>query len=340
LWILAVLASPTLADAAATGSAPVVVLLGKGEDDEASESWLRVEGELLADGFRVEPVRPSPGTAAHGDIVHDRCIASRTLVTAGLFIDETSGEVEMILCDPVSRREAVRRTSATRLSDEDGPVAFARHTVDLLRAGLLDFTMEPLRVARRPPPEHPVLATSAALPDRRESHPGWALEAGVGVLAGFGGVDASIIPLMRLRRAFASWFQLRATGAALGTVPTVTTARGNATVMQAFGLAEATFTLAPSMWLKPFIGGGAGFYTAAVSGTASPPYGARDARDLAFALDAGIGVAPWITSSLSIGLETHMMCALPPMAVRFIDTDAAQLGPPMLLVTLSFAGWI
>ena len=329
-----------LAQTEATHSDRVVVLLGPDASEGTGEVLLRVQGELVADGFRVERIGNQPPDARE-EVVRDRCAGFQGSIAAGLFVDERAGDVEMIFCETTSRREAVRRAHTTGLSARDPPVVVARHAVDLLRGNLLDFAMEALRVAARPAPEVNVPpAPPARQPEPNRAAVRAAIEAGAGVLAGFGGLDASIAPLVRLRVGLTPWLQLRLTGAGLGTTPTVANPRGSATVGQTLGMADAAWTFAPSTWLRPLVVLGAGAYAADVNGAARAPYTSATSGGIAFAIDGGVGVAPWLTPSLNVALEVHVICALPAMAVRFVDTDAAQLGLPMVLVTLSFAEWI
>jgi hypothetical protein len=262
-------------------------------------------------------------------------------MAAGLFVDAHAGDVEMIFCDPISRHEAVRHAHVKASPAPDPPVAMARHVVDLLRAGLLDFAIEALRLATRPPPE-----PNVAPPPRRHTPepdlPGvrGAIESGAGVLVGFGGLDPSITPLVRLRLGLTPWLQLRLTGAGLGSKSTVETTRGSATVSQTLGVVDAAFTLAPSSWLRPLVVLGAGVYAASLTGMGQAPYTGLKSSGAAFAMDGGVGLAPWITPHLNVALEAHLLFAVPALAVRFVDDDSTRLGQPMLLTMLSFGLWI
>jgi hypothetical protein len=146
--------------------------------------------------------------------------------------------------------------------------------------------------------------------------------------------------MLRLSAGVTKWLQLRLTGAGLGTTPTVGTAQGSARVAQALGLADVAWTLAPSAWLRPLLVIGGGVYGASVTGTGQAPYSGATSGGAAFALDAGIGVAPWLTPSLGVAVEAHLIYALPEMAVRFLDADTARLGQPILLVSIGIAEWL
>ena len=338
LLTYAALLCATRAHAKSAPSDPVVVLLGPNNEEAMREVLMRVEGELTADGFRVEVLRSFP-PLERPDLVRDRCGRLQGSMIAGLFVDERAGDVEMLFCDPTSRREAVRHEHLPASPAGDPPEAVARHAVDLLRAGLLDFAVETMHLAR-PLPEQTASRATTYTPERAAFRLRVAIEPGAGVLVGFGGLDPSITPLLRLRAGIAPWLHVRVTGAGLGTTPTVATARGSATVAQAFGVADVAWTLAPSTWLHPLVVLGAGAYGATVSGTGQAPYSGVKSDGIAFVVDGGIGVAPWITPNVSIAVEAHVIYSVPAMAVRFLDADTARLGQPILLLSVGLAEWL
>ena len=149
-------------------------------------------------------------------------------------------------------------------------------------------------------------------------------------MAGFAGVGPSVAPVLRLRLAMNRDFQLRLTGAGLGSNPSVQTDRGKATIKQAVVLAEGTAVLGQSRWLRPFVVLGTGIYYAGITGTGIPPYQGESGRAIAFAVDGGIGLSTSITPSVDLSLEAHVVLAEPGIAVRFVDQDAARVGQPAL----------
>jgi hypothetical protein len=339
LLTCAALLRATLAHAESARSEPVVVLLGPSAE-ATREVLLRVQGELTADGFRVELLRRL-APPEREDLVRDRCGTWQGSIVAGLFVDGRTGDVEMLFCDPTSRHQAVRSEHPPVSPAGNPPEAVARHAVDLLRAALLDFAVETIHLAGRPAPEHTMPpAPPPPAPERAASGLRSAIELGAGMLVGFGGLDPSIMPLLRLRFGLERWLQLRVTGAGLGTTPTVGTARGSATVAQAFGVADVALILAPSTWLRPLVVLGAGAYGATVSGTGQAPYSGVTSGGMAFAVDGGIGVAPSITVDLSIAVEASVIYAVPAMEVRFLDVEAARLGQPILLLSVGIAEWL
>lgn len=334
LLTCAALLRATFAHAESAVSEPVFVLLGPNDQEATSEILLRVQGELTADGFRVE-VLQSLAPAERHDLVREQCGRLQGSIMAGLFVNEHTGDVEMHFCDPTSHREALRRERLPVSPAGDPPEVIARHVVDLLRAGLLDFAVETMHLAR-PAPEQ----TPSRAPEPAAFRVRGAVEPGAGVLVGFAGLGPSLTPLLRLRAELAPWLQLRVTGAGLGTTPRLVTAHGSATVAQKFGVADVAWTPAPSTWLGPLLVLGAGAYGATVSGTGVAPDSGVSSGGAAFVVDGGIGVAPWLTPNLSIAVEAHAMYAVPAMAVRFLNADTARLGQPMLMLSVGLAEWL
>jgi hypothetical protein len=311
----------------------VFVGVEAGSGEGAHELSNRVRGELVADGFRVQPVRPVAPSERMAFVRENGRDAGGPMAV-GLFIDEDSEGLDIYLLDTVSGRTAVRHID--RLVE--APEVMARHAVDVFRASLLDFANTALRdAAASPKAEAPAAHVE---PGGRSAPMRWAMEGGVGVVAGFAGVGASVAPVLRLRLAANRDFQLRLTGAGLGSNPSVQTDRGKAAVQQAVVLADGTAVLGQSRWLRPFVVLGAGIYYTGIAGTGFAPYQGESGQAVSFAVDGGIGLCTSITPSVDLSLEAHVVVAQPGIAVRFVDQDAARVGQPSLLVTLTLADWI
>jgi hypothetical protein len=64
------------------------------------------------------------------------------------------------------------------------------------------------------------------------------------------------------------------------------------------------------------------------------------ATAVAVALDAGAGAAIPQSSRNEAVVEGHAIVTEPGIAVRFFDIDAARIGRPSILGTITVAGWI
>lgn len=334
LLALAIVASSRLARA----DSVVVVLAGpQSSADPPGEVMNRVRGELIADGFRVQPVSPVSEPARVATL-RDAGRVGGGPIAAGLFVDENAG-IDIYLLDTLSSRIVLRHIDAQTASPGEAPEVVARHAVDLLRASLLDFAIEGLRSAATTTP------TAAASPPGgpsldRPTMPRWAFEGGLGVLGSFQGVGAALVPVVRLRFAANRTFQIRLIGAGYGSTPSVKVDRGTATIQQGVILAEGSADLGHARWLRPLVAIGAGAYYAGVTGSGAPSYEGRSGDALALALDGSVGLATSLSSNVELSLEVHALVTEPGIAVRFIDVDAARLGRPSLLLTFTAAGWI
>jgi hypothetical protein len=322
---------------------PVVVLLGRPPEalatptEAQAEIVNRVRGELLADGFGVEPLVSAQG-ADRARVLREASRAAEGPVSVALFLDD-DGALDLTLLDTATGRTAEKHIEGP--AQGDAPEVFARHVVDVLRASLLDFAIAGLRSASRPEPRAKTPAPRADVEeDLHRPATRWALEGGAAAIGGFSGAGLSAAPVLRLRLAANRALQLRLTAAGMGSSPAVQTDRGRASIEQGLFLVDATAVLGQSRWIRPLVTLGAGVYYVGVSGTGNPPYQGLSGNALALAMDAGIGVSTSVTQSVDLTLEAHVVVAEPGMAVRFIDEDIARVGQPTILVTLTLADWI
>lgn len=337
LVTLALIVTTRLAHAAST---LVVVVRPAAGEANASEVLNRARGELVADGFEVLLVDAMP-EANRVEAVMRKGHENGAAIAAGLFVADDASTIELCLVDELTGRVLVRRLDVQPNSSEHAPEVLARHTVDLLRASLLDFLVQSLRSsvsdARASRKSAPVVDT---VPESGESR--WAIEAGLGVLGSFQGVGPSVAPLARVRFAISHNFQLRATGSWFGTQPRVASSNGtgNATVEQGIAVLECVARFWRSRRFQPELSLGAGTYYVATNGNGVAPYPSKESNGFAAAFDAGIGVGTPIGAHFELLLELHAIVTAPGVAIRFLDSDAARIGRPSLLSTISLAGWI
>jgi hypothetical protein len=305
---------------------------------DATEVLYRVRGELAADGFPVLLLDAVAETEREGTLLREGR-ARNAPFTAGIFIAEDAASIDLWLSDTLTGRTFVRRLE-WEPGTEQTPEVLARRSVDVLRASLLDFVVESLRQAASRGSASvsgpPVARLGAKSPVDR-----WALEGGLGVLASFDGLGPAVLPVARVRFAPNPVFSLRVTGAWLGSEPSVHAATGSATVEQGVVLAEC----AARPWqgrIVPIASVGAGAYYVGVNGSADPalPYPAKHTTTVSFALEAGLGVAVPIASRLEVVVEAEALFVDPGIAVRFLDQDAAKIGRPSVLGTMTLGGWL
>jgi hypothetical protein len=317
----------------------------------------RVRGELIADGFHVE-LAPPVLAADRTEALRRSGRAAGAAIVVGLFVDENTGGVELYLLDALSDRVVVRRLDAPTKAPDQGPQVVARHAVSLIRANMLDFVVEGLRSALATAPKaSQVLPSSASssspqttptpqspTPDAVIERPTLrrlALEGGLGVLGGFEGVGPSIMPVLRLRFAATQSFQIRLTGAGRGSSPAVQAQSGSATVEQDLVQLDAMAVVSQGRWVRPLAAVGLGAYYAGVTGSGVLPYyDGRNDSAVALALAGTVGAGFPMARDVELSLELQAVMTEPGVVLRFVDVSAARMGHPLLLATLTVAGWI
>jgi hypothetical protein len=331
----------------AAAQSALVVLISPPGGAASNELLSRARGELLADGFRVIVVDWTP----EADRIPMLARIGRdagAAVTAGLYAEADATTLSLYLVDALSGRVLARRLDERAGAAGQRPEVIARQTVDRLRASLLDFLVENLRSVVSAPREAPAsgprrpeaTAEASAEPTASAGRSRFAIEAGLGVLGSFDGVGAAVVPIARARYEISETFQLRVTGAWLGTQPRVEAPGGTATVDQGIALAECVAQVWRGHLLRTAISLGVGAYYAGVTGDGDQPFSSERNSEVTFAVDGGVGIVAPLGSHFEAVLEAHALVTAPGIAIRFLDADVARIGRPSVLGTLSLAGWI
>jgi hypothetical protein len=331
-----VLAAPMGKSAAAAESTLVVVAERKPAESNADAVANRLRGELAADGIDVALVE-LPISAAEADLLEQEVRNAGAEVGAALVVGSDGRTVELMLVDASTGRVVRRQVDSDAGPERSGPEVLARRSVDLLRASLLDFVVESLRAAVSR--SQPTAPAAAPPPHGLRAN----LGGGFGVLGGFQGVGPAVVPVIRAAvtgSAPDAHWQLRATAAALGTHPTVITAAGSATIDQSIAVIETVVSPWAAHSIRPIASAGLGVYYVSVSGMGIPPDTGTQSSSFALALAAGVGVIARVASALDVAIEVQALVTAPGLAVRFVDDDAAHVGRPSVLGTLTVAGWL
>jgi len=323
----------------ANAQSALVVLIPPASAGASSELLSRARGELLADGFRVVVVDPTPEADRLPMLTRVGRDAGAA-VTAGLSAETDGTTMNLYLVDALSGRVMARRLDEPASAAGQRPEVVARQTVDRLRASLLDFVVENLRSVVSTPREAPAGAPPRPGPSGPGVRSRFAIEGGLGFLGSFDGVGVAVLPVARARYEIDQRFQLRLTGAWLGTQPRIEAPGGTATVDQGIALAECVAQIWRGHVLRPSLSLGAGVYYAGVTGNGDQPFSSERNSEVTFALDGGVGVAAPIGSHFEAVLEAHALVTAPGIAIRFLDADVARIGRPSVLGTISLAGWI
>lgn len=311
----------------------IVVLDSPEASALARQCVTRVREELTAGGFDVSTLDPGPGR----DPVSTATVMERqegaTAVVA-LVGDPGQPGAELWILDRVGTSPEVRRLPVPTDDAERSPEVLAIRTMEVLKASALKRLIES---TERPRPPGPATAAVASPIVRTRQ---FGVEAGISVLDNVGGPGPAAVPLVRGRAWLGDSLFARFTLAGLGSHPRVDAPTGSASVAQSFGLVELALAARPRRRFRPVLSVGAGAVYDQSDGEAVWPYqGLRQAR-WALALDAGIGLLVQVGDGLSFAFEVHALVSAPHSTVRFSDVEAARLGFPFLLASLTMVAWL
>ena len=335
--LFAALLLVTRSGRASTESALIVLVRPNTTTPAVTEALTRVRGELTADGFEVAMIDAATTSDPERTLarVGQQTSAAATL---GIFIRDEASTVELWVIDRVTNKTLVRRVQAERGEDWRAPEVLARRVVELLRASLLEVLVKtPRRTNETPSPQTPPDKGAARALERPRS---WGIDGGAAVLAGFGGVQAAIVPLARFRMSLGESFNARVTLAGLGTRPTVDAADGTAAISQEMALLELVIVLARSTWVRPVLSLGAGPYHVGAEGSAHWPNQGDHVALWALAADAGTGISLPLSSTFEISIEGHVILATPYPVIRFLGNDIAHTGRPSVFGAVTLVGWL
>lgn len=305
---------------------------------------VRIQGELIADGFEVTTTEaPQGSSSADAMTTADQNQASATI---GLFLNPDGQSAELWVVDQVTHKTVVRHVDTQTQSTDELATVLAVRAVELLRASLLESLVshrpdakarhaEREPAPRTPPPIERMTQAWATRPLQHPASPNVGLHLGLSVLWHPGELAPAAAPEARFE-----WFAHpilypRVTFVGLGMRPTVSGPSGEAAVAQGYGLAEVVLRPWPAARLSPTFSMGVGPYRASVEGRASWPYeGNRFAR-LSLVTGAGIGLTIALSQSLAIAAEQSLLLAMPHPEIRFAGTPVARLGLPLASSSLT-----
>jgi hypothetical protein len=347
--LMGVLATP----GARAEAAAVLLLRPARAAPLATETLVRLRGELTAAGFQVEVADAPAGPDAQAAIDRAAAVANVNAVVA-ILGDPGRETAEIRIVDRV-RGETVRRQVPIPAGSERRAELLAIRTLELLRASILEValgTTAPARAAPAPP------ANESVAPDRRVKSPvspaqparepaRWresvfALELGGVVLGSIRGLGPAFIPVIRADARFGKrgrWVG-RMTVAGLGTRARIASGDDAADVAHSFGLIELVLPFRAGARVQPFLSLGVGGERVTAEGRTSWPYRGMHDGLWAALVDAGAGLRVGLSGRLQLAGELHAQGAYPYPVVRFMGTTLAEEGRPTLVAGLSVIAWL
>ena len=322
----------------AEADAPRVLLIRpQAAAREVSAALVRVQGELVADGFDVVSLEAAPGTTSA--MAMEQAEAQGNSTTVGLFLSADGKSAQLWVVDRLTNKTVVRQVATADESENVLPEVLALKAVELLRASLLELVIE--RTASAPKAARAAAQHASEWAARPLVHPPrFAIESGAALLWSPGQIDAAFESVARGRYAARRELELRISFAGLGTRPQVRGTGGSAQIEQWYGLAEGLFLPFPELVVRPLLSLGVGAFHASAKGEASFPYrGLRSSR-WAFAADAGAGLGLRLASRLELSLEGHALWLAPEPVLGFVDDEGPRVAAPGVVGTLTLLGWL
>lgn len=317
-----------LTSVAACALPRVAIVLPSGSaHGERSPVEIRLRSELGAAGFSVVAVKRK-GTGP-GEL--ERAARDTHSIAAIAVVQPLGNGVDAAvwITDRVTGKTLLRRVHVDP-GTHDAAAIFAIRAVELLRASLLELNDEHRPRGEVPPT--PELKKWVKPPAEPPAAPRDELRAGAAVVAGPGGLPASVSPALaftwRATRHFGG--EVGVWGPALGTLRR---REGSATIDQELLAVQARLEPWPERRIAPFFHLGIGAYHLGARGSANAPYENASGNAWSAAGLGGLGLSYAILGPMLLSLELDAMYLLPGVGVRFAGRTVAEGGQPTLLGT-------
>jgi hypothetical protein len=321
-------------------SRPMVVLLRPDPPDPAlSQMFVRIEGELGTAGFAVTIVAKAPDEAPRAAIEK----ASKSLAPAaviGVFGDPLAG-MELWVADRLSGKSIVRHLNVSGESGTRASEILAIRAAEQLSAGLVELDLWPKAVevasqaAKAAPRAAPEPKPNGERPDERSR---FRAELGVGSMFSFEGASPTVTPVARLSWSALPAWDVRMTGAWLGSRSSIASSSGTASFSQDLLLVEGVFSPSKPGKLGLRASLGVGTLHIGVEGRGSRSVQGLDTSSWAAAFDTGVGLCYVRAASWGFAFEGHAIFASPYPVVRLLDQAQATTGRPAIFASLALTG--
>jgi hypothetical protein len=346
---LAVLLTVGIATVTARGDQPtgpmVVLLRPDPPDPDLGQMFVRLEGELRAAGFDVTIVARAPDEAA--PVAIERASESHApAAIIGVFGGSLAG-MELWVADRITGRSVVRHLNASGESGTRVSEILAIRAAEQLRASLIDLDLAPkpahgaadAEPGAKPAEVGPGTAHGPTLGvERPAERSRFRAELGIGSLFSFEGAGPTVTPVGRLSWSALPFWDLRMTGAGLGSRSSIASPSGQATFSQDLLLVESVFSPSKPGELGLRASLGVGTLHVGVEGRGSASVQGLDTSTWVAAVDAGVGLCYRRATGMGFAVEGHAVFADPYPVVRILDEAQATMGRPTLFATAALTG--
>jgi hypothetical protein len=329
---LSIAAAAAVAPPLAAAPARVALVHAPNPTPLEQRTLTRLRGELGAAGFEVTETTRRAEDA--------REAAEEEPPVAGVFatiaiVPRTADAADIWVADRITGKTVVRRVQAGAGSNRDVAAILAVRAVELLQASLLE-AIEPAPREERTGSGAVPPVVSEWMSKRPQAEPSFSLDAGVGVLAGAGGVGPAVLPLLGLsyRATPDLSLRLRAGGPAFAADLEVPV--GTIAVRQELASLDVVYRLPLAGDIRPFVLAGAGAYHLDVSGTAQAPYHGQKGALFAGQVDLGAGAALRLGRRVAILADIRALWLMPKPIIRAAGAEVGSVGRPSALGELTF----
>jgi hypothetical protein len=340
LVLLVLLDGASVSAQTAAGAELVILLQPAAASAGVRRSVARIRDELSADRFDVM-VADWSGAGEPGAVLANAAGRAEGGTVLVLFGDPETGPVELCVVRRAARRTAIRRTAVAADDPEAMPELLAKRALELLRATALELSLsldgEPASRAAKAPEARAEseLRAGAAPPVPAPDAAIVAVDMGVGMWSSVDGPPPAVAPVGRIGLRLSDWAWARLSVAGWGSRPRVESPYGSATLSQTMALFEFAAVLRRGRRVCPTASLGAGVINVAIVGTGAAPYEGREPQRWSAAFDGGAGLAFAVSAHAALVTELHALLAAPHPVVRFVDTRAAIVAYPSVIVTLA-----
>jgi hypothetical protein len=314
-------------------SEKVILLQSTTASPLSRRSMARIRDELSADRFDVI-VADASAAGDPGAVIEGAAPLADVGTVLVLFGEPESGQTELCVVRRGARRTGVRRATIAADDPERLPELLAKRALELLRATALELSIEVEPAPRADDPGAGIRAgaTPKVLAPEAASV---VVDMGVAMWNSVEGPPPAVAPVGRVALRLSDWIWARASVAGLGSRPHVDTAYGSASLSQTVALLECAAIFRRDKRIRPAFSVGAGAVNVQVAGTGAAPYEGRETQRWSVALDGGAGAAFAVGARSALVAELHALVASPHPVIRFVDTRAATVAYPSLILTLA-----
>lgn len=291
-------------------------------DPAMREATLRLQAELVADGFVVD-MEETPATDPRGELESG---SSQSFASIAILRSGSQTVIDVWVVDHLTGKTSIRRVDAGATPGPTPARTLAIRAVELLRASLLEATLRPQEQVeafseQRTVPTDVARWMQTTAPPRRPFD-GWSLELGAAtsVTTGYG---PTIGPLASVSGAVAAGWFLGVRWVGPTWAPALRSPVASADVRQMMALGEIRFEYGAARF-GPLITLGLGVADTLATGQAAPPLQTHDVHGLSAAVHGSIGLHLRLAKRVGLVVDTGALVLSPARPIRILGDEVGN----------------